>query len=151
MKDGHLNKCKECSKNDVRKNYAIKSSDEAWLDRERKRGREKFKRLNYKGKFKSTRDLCPEMANVSRKLKKLGYDTSGKEAHHWNYNEPYSIFLLSRKAHKRLHQHLTVNDQDKRCYTDAGEPLKTSAQARSYFKEVLTLYGITEDIPLIQL
>lgn len=151
MKDGYMGKCKDCTKADAKRNYERKSADPGWVEKERVRGREKFKRLNYKGKFSNTRALCPEGANIARRLRVLGYDTSGKEAHHWNYNEPYSIFLLSRKAHKRLHQHLTVNDQDKRCYTDAGEPLKTSAQARSYFKEVLTLYGITEDIPLIQL
>ena len=70
------------------------------MERERLRGREKFKRLGYKNRFKKTTSICKEESNISRKLRIIGYCTNGKEAHHWNYNLPYSIFLLSRKAHK---------------------------------------------------
>ena len=151
MADGHLNKCKECTKSDVRKNYDFKSADSEWLEKERKRGREKFRRLNYKGKFRNTRDLCPESANISRALRVRGYDTNEKEAHHWNYNEPYSIFLLSRKAHRRLHQHLIVNVDDKMCYTENGEMLKSEDQAKVYFESILRKYNIREEINLIHL
>ena len=52
--DGHLNKCKKCTKNDVHKDYIRKSSDEQWMEKERARGREKFKRLGYKNKTTRT-------------------------------------------------------------------------------------------------
>jgi hypothetical protein len=48
MGDGHLNKCKECNKKDVRENYEIKASDPLWMEKERERGREKYQRLEYK-------------------------------------------------------------------------------------------------------
>lgn len=51
MVDGHLNKCKECTKNDSRKNHERKSKDEFWMESERIRSREKFHKLNYKDKY----------------------------------------------------------------------------------------------------
>ena len=151
MSDGHLNKCKECTKSDARERYNRKSEDEEWMEKERIRGREKFHRLNYKGKFRHTRDLCPESANISRSLRVRGYDTKDKEAHHWNYNEPYSIFLLSRKAHRKIHQHLIVNVDNKMCYTEDGEMLKSEEQAKDYFERILRGYNINDTISVIHL
>lgn len=151
MADGHLNKCKECTKKDVKKDYERHSSDPKWIEKERRRGREKFRRLGYKGRYRRTRDLCPESANISRALRNRGYDTKEKEAHHWNYNEPYSIFLLSRRAHKRIHQHLIVNMEDKRCYTEDGELLETEEQAKSYFESILMECNMQESLDVIHL
>ena len=151
MGDGHLNECKECVKKRMRKQYTIKSTDEAWLEKERARGREKFKRLGYAGKFKSQRILCPKGSNVSRSLKVRGIDTNGMEAHHWNYNSPKSVFLVSKKAHRRIHLHMTVNRDGKYCYTDDGKRLETPEQAASYFKTILDGYGMTENLNVINI
>lgn len=151
MGDGHLNKCKECTKKDVKRHYERKSADESWVEKERIRGREKFKRLGYAGKFRSIRRICPEEANMSKVLRTKGYDTSGKEAHHWNYNRPYSVFLISRKAHKRIHLHLKVNDKDKYCYTEDGKRLENVDQAVTYFSSILDQYGLKEDLKVINL
>lgn len=42
MGDGHLNKCKECTKDDVRKNLSLKSDDLEWR---KKRGLEGEKNI----------------------------------------------------------------------------------------------------------
>ena len=149
MADGHLNKRKECTKLDVRKGYYRKSVDEDWMNQERARGREKFKRLNYKGRFRQIRDICPENANIARTLRVKGYDTRGKEAHHWNYNMPYSVFLISRKAHRRIHLHLDVNPNDKFCYTEDWVKLETVEEAKNYFENILKGYGMNEVIEVI--
>lgn len=152
MGDGHLNKCKQCTKKDVHNRYAELSKDEEWVEKERARGREKFKRLGYKySSFKNTRELCHENGNIAKYLRGRGYDTRGKEAHHWNYNKPFSVFLLSRRAHKRIHQHLTVNRDDKFCYTEYGVRLESAEQAREYFSQILLADGISENMEYIEL
>ena len=148
MKDGHLNKCKDCSKKDAKSDYDRNSSNEEWMEKERERGREKFKRLNYKSRFRKTRDIQRD-AGISKKLRCRGYDTKGKEAHHWNYNKPRSVFLLSRRAHKRIHLHMSVNYSDKYCYTEDGRRIESELQAQSYFQRILNGYGICENLKVI--
>lgn len=151
MEDGHLNKCKECTKKDVSTRYAIKSKDETWMERERARGRDKFKRLGYKGKFKQIRDICSESSNLSRRLRNMGFMIKGKELHHWNYNKPYSVFILSKKAHRNIHLSIKVNYDDKFCYTSDGQRISSEEQAKSYFSALLKARNIKEKLVLIDL
>lgn len=151
MGDGHLNKCIECTKKDEHERYAKKSLDEEWMEKERARSREKYKRLNYKDATwnNKTRKINPLEGMTSRDLRSKGFDTEGKEAHHWNYNEPKSVFLLSKKAHKRIHQYIIVNYDDKFCYTKEGEKLDTVEKAKTYFKGILDKYGINDELKVI--
>lgn len=52
MADGHLNKCKECTKMEAKDRYNTLSLDERWMQKERERSREKFKRLGLTGIFR---------------------------------------------------------------------------------------------------
>lgn len=59
MSDGHLGKCIECVKRDVKeRDRFLRENDPDYIDKERKRGRDKYFRLNYVGKkcSKKTRE-----------------------------------------------------------------------------------------------
>ena len=152
MADGHLNKCKDCTKKDVHNNYERISLNEEWVEKERARGREKFKRCGYVGRSPKTRNdfFFSGISTISKQLRNLGYDTKGKEAHHWNYNFPHSVFLMSRKAHHRIHLAVVMSRQDKCCYTNDGVKLETSEQAKDFYESVLMKCGLNETIQLIE-
>lgn len=126
MADGHLNKCKECTKKDSRKRYDMKISDERWVESERARGREKYRRLGYKNK--------PTGAHIQKQMKYPGLRSardsfeadipSGYELHHWNYRDNKNLILLSRSLHHRLHSVIKF-DIDAGYYYYNGRPLDT--------------------------
>lgn len=152
MADGHLNKCKECAKSDTRLNTLEKSKDESWVEKERIRSRERYHRLNYKDKpwSKKTRNELYTIDNVSRSLRIRGFDTRKKEAHHWNYNLPKSVVLLSPKAHHRIHKFVRVNREDKFLYTLEGERLDTEEKTIAYYQKILSQYDdISENLEII--
>lgn len=150
MADGHLNKCKDCSKQDSAFHYNAMRVNPEWVAAERERSREKYKRLGYSGKYFRTRDLHGE-GNINRTLRRMGIDMDGKEAHHWNYNHPLSVFILSKSTHKRLHRHLIVNRKDKYLYTEDNVRIDTSEQASVIFNDILAKLGIEENLQLVEL
>lgn len=150
--DGYSNKCKNCTKQYVQNRYSQLSKNEEWVEKERIRGRSKYKRLGYgTNNFKNIRLVCKTEANISKMLKRRGYDTNGKEAHHWNYNLPYSILLLSKRSHKCLHKYITVNYEDKFCYTNDGIRIDSKELATKIFNSILKENGYNEDLEFIEI
>lgn len=112
MKDGYLNKCKDCLKKDASVRYIEKSKNTEWKEKERTRGREKYKRLHYYEKYKyvAISTILPlSYRTISRKAHKMGLVKKGFEFHHWNYNLLNSGFIVSREAHKCIHRHMSFN------------------------------------------
>lgn len=101
MADGHLNKCKDCTRKDVHGNYMEKIQDPSFVESERTRGRSKYSRL-YKGKTRSDR---LHVSDARAYFERRGYSFSeDEELHHWNYNEKFCVFVLNRRHHARLHK-----------------------------------------------
>ena len=112
MADGHLNKCKECNKSDVKKDYYRKSEDVLFVKKERERSREKYHRLNYKERSKILNEDKPwKNSNKYKGLHKKFKVPKGFELHHWNYNEEFieDVTILKTKQHRRAHTHLELD------------------------------------------
>lgn len=152
MADGHLNKCKECTKKDVRNDYDRKSQDEEWLEKERARGREKYQRLDYKTKYENVETIYKGKVNdVSKFIKRRGFDMIGKECHHWNYNDLKSVFILSRSAHRRLHKHLILDEKTGLFTTDSGVLIDSIEKAKAEYKKILEMEKSDTSLMLVDI
>jgi len=135
MGDGHLNKCKECTKKDVHKDYERNSQNDEWIEKERARGREKYHRLGYKDIYKMAH---PETKQVAAFIKRRIEVPKSCEIHHWNYNLLYDVFILDKRWHKRVHKQLTFNE-DTKCFNYNGEHLDTKEKHENAIREILNL------------
>lgn len=120
MADGHLNKCKDCTRKDVSENIAKKSEDPEWRRKERARGREKYQRLGYK----SHKMRHPETKSVSAYFLSRGIKLQGCEYHHWNYNFLYDVIVMPISTHRKLHS-LLQYDEESKCFFYNGGLLKS--------------------------
>lgn len=134
MADGHLNKCKECAKNDVHNKYVENRQNQEFVEKERKRGRDKYKRLGYS----SRRTAHRENGSTREYLKRRGVELNfGEEVHHWNYRRPHDVFILSRIDHKYIHKFI-IFDKDSGMFKYNGVLLDTKERHRDFLRDVLT-------------
>lgn len=110
MSDGYLNKCKDCSRYDVRKNR--ESNIEYYREYDKKRGNRQAENYNkeYREKYpkkhkahnlvnNSIRDgkLFPEPCMVCGELDNV-------HAHHDDYAKPLNVRWLCASHHKQWHE-----------------------------------------------
>lgn len=117
MWDGYLNKCKECAKKDVRQKHLENSKSEVYVEKQRARGRDKYKRLNYISK-KYDKSHITNLGQYKNVRRKFSYPKE-VELHHWNYSTEFitDIIPLDRSTHKRFHQLMKL-DKDLKVFRD---------------------------------
>lgn len=131
MSDGHVNKCKDCNKSDVKKDYYRKSNDISFIEKERERSREKYHRLNYKERSKIlNKDSLWKNSNTYKGLHKKFKIPKGFELHHWNYNDDFleDVTILKTKQHRQAHVYLELDKELLIFKTKSGLLLDTKSK-----------------------
>lgn len=136
MSDGHLNKCKVCTKNDTSiREQELRSTPEG-LELDRKRHRDKYRKLNYKDQQKIwDKDRPWKNTKTYKNLHRRFRVPKGKELHHWNYNEEYleDVIILETKDHRNFHRYLSL-DLESRIFKDKnGNSLDTKEKHLQYY------------------
>jgi hypothetical protein len=122
MADGHLNKCKDCTREDAKKRHYEKYKDEAFVVSERARSVERYHRLGYRDISRAQRKKKPYITSAYKALRKklnqrgIIIDTN-EEIHHWNYNYVYQVIIIKKSDHRRLHTKITL-DKDSLVFID---------------------------------
>jgi len=144
MPSGYANQCKECVKERAKKRDVRLRKNPKWVEAEKKRSREKYKRLGYCEKQKEWDKKRPwsknqEYKNLNRNLRINGLLKKGEIAHHWNYNFIKDVFILDKRLHKKLHRYLII-DNDTFCFkTIEGTLLNTRKKHKDYIEIIENL------------
>jgi len=122
MADGRLGKCKECAKRDARQRELRLRDDPAWIESQRRRGREKYYRLyRPENPIHRRRDGWPDEVKAWARTKLHNAIRDGRierpnscescgrmpprgkkcgiEAHHEDYNKPLEVRWLCTPCH----------------------------------------------------
>jgi len=147
MGDGHLNKCKECTKKDSFDRHQEKVKDPFWVESEKTRAREKYYRLGYKDIHKASKEKqrihtalykqkYPEKEYCRKKAASVKPKVKNNHMHHWSYNVEHAkdVIELEKKEHYKLHRYI-VYDQERMMYRriDTMELLDTKEKHIEFY------------------
>lgn len=146
MKDGHLNKCKECTKKDSNTRFNQKLNDCEWVKKEKKRNRIRMRGKSIRRNKKREWTIryfkkFPEKRKATMIASKIK-PPKGFERHHWSYNEAHyeDVIFMIPINHKRVHRYM-VYDQQKKMYrrSDNNVLLDTREEHEKYSLFVIDL------------
>lgn len=121
MKDGHLNKCRDCAKRDVRENRASKR--EQYSAYEAKRFRDPGRKASVLRHQRTRRERHPDryrartaVGNALRdgRLQRLPCESCGNprsQAHHADYSKPLEVRWLCFPCHRAEHGQAVVAER----------------------------------------
>ncbi len=108
--DGYLNKCKECAKQDARKNYQSSREKRFAYERSPKR---KAKKAEHSKRYRDEHPLRYKAHTMANNAIRDGRAIRGPcevegcerkaEAHHEDYSKPLEVRWLCRKHHREEH------------------------------------------------
>lgn len=149
MADGHLNKCKSCTKADAKARLEVKIKDPEWADAERERGRLKHYRLGYREKYRPTSEekakitanykaKYPEKAVAHAACSKMVAKVKGNHLHHWSYRIEHNRDLIEIPAEKHytLHRFIKYDQQYMMYRTKDGQLLDTKDKHIAYLNSL---------------
>lgn len=152
MRDGYQNRCIECTKKKMKERQARIMKDRGLHEKEKKRLREKYHRLNYRKKHKQSpekraetlrkhAEKYPEKRSARRFTLRMKPLIDGNELHHWSYNIEHwrDIIEIPMKDHYTIHRYLKYDRHFKMYRTRNGVLLDSKELHESYIKLVLTL------------
>ena len=152
MGDGYLGKCKICTRKDTKERVELLAeNDPLFIEKERKRHRDKYYRLGYKEKHKPTTEKKKEVVNRYKskypekyKAKNLSQSLpceKGNHLHHWSYNieDAKDCIELNLKDHALIHRFLKYDQGTFKYKTLKGDLLNTKERHLDYINSVLKL------------
>src|SRR6202012_4726067 len=149
MKDGFLNFCILCKNNEQKDRYKNNILNKEYVDKQRKRGRDKYDRL-YKGK-KNKKNIVNRKIIIERykynypekyKARYLSQYlpcNKGNELHHWSYKDEHfkDVIELSKDNHYTIHNHIYYDKENKQYRRiDNDELLDTKEKHLDFIKEI---------------